>query len=1423
MVGNSATGINLNNGAYANYRTFTINSATTITNTGNGVYGGAVTISTAGSIASSGGSGIDTTGVGTVTNSGKVAAGGSVGEYGVKINAGPSTLNNDGAIIGWVGASANDASTIYNGTSGTITGSLIGVLQGEVTPSDPGGTVLNKGTIAATGAGAQGGVVMQGSSFRNYSSGVVLSTTTGVYSHVRLTNVENDGKIIAGAGDFSLASYGVQLAAGGEITNTSGGTISGNTAGILIQGTAVPVYNDSGATITGGGFGIFTSIAGESFSNSGTISQTATATSQVTGLGTNFAAIYLKSGGDFTNSSGGLVEGAESGVRMQTAAGTIANFGKIAGATGIYLNDGGAITNAVTAVVTGVLNAIYTKGAPATITNSGSIMSNGAAPADHGVLLADGGLISNATAGTIAGGTGIGFGNGGTVTNAGLVKGVNAGIYITNSGGTIASNTGTISGGTKGVYYKGLAGHLTNAGSIISTSGTALVFNDGGTVTNAAGGVISGGTGIRLTDGGTIKNSAKIAGTGTGIYINAAGGTLVNSAAGTVSGGSKAVYYKGSAGKLTNDGLIASAAGTAIAFNTGGTVTNLGGATIAGGVIGISISGLAGTVTNGALITASSGSAVMLGDGGLVTNSSTISGSVNGVDIAAAAGSVSNTGSINGGSGDGILLASGGIITNSADGTVTGNYGLKLANGGSLTNSGVISGASSGVETAGGTIINNASASIYGIAHGVLAVGSPVYALNSGTIRSSAEAAIDLTAGGTVNNTSTGLITGASYGVHAYGGVSSVTNYGIIDATAGTGVDIAAGTFDNVQGATIQGTSYGVVFSGPGTGINAGLIEDSGIAGLALGNGVSFDNTPTGTIIGTTGLIFTGTGSTMFNEGTIASDSGGDAVSFSSGGVNFLTLTTGQALIGTIDGGGSDSTIALDGTGTLTNTITDFGPSSSLDVAPGADWTAYGSWQIATATNDGTFQPGIIGTPLNLSGNFVQNADGTLQVIVTPAATNQLLATGTARLDGALNYSFAPGTYVAKSYPFLVTGGATTGTFTTITYNGAPTNLLHTTTYQTNDTDLVLYNPASPPPASNPVANPPLVVTPIDDSIFSDENQQSALNAQAASMSLLQKAAEGDQEGAESAVCASEAGTTPADVEPDKVTGMEKLANAVGNAFCGAGGWIQGSGTVFNADGNANVDGYRADTAGFLAGIGKVLNTQGTRLGVAVGYDESNVKTSLGSKGDVDTVRVGLYGSQPVGVFTIAADLMYGHFDTTTSRVTGIGYAGSKESGNIWSGGIEAETLLPVDGFDIIPGAGIRIASVSTGRFAESAPGAEAAFAIDGANSGYTSVQPFVNLDLSTKYLTPTAIAIMPDVSAGYIYEAGTRGRSVTVDSQDGTVFETAHLGLAGSAAELQAGLSAGKGNWAFYARYTADLGGNWTSQTGEVGLRITF
>jgi uncharacterized protein with beta-barrel porin domain len=1496
-----ANGVNLNAGAYASYRSFTISSGSTISSAVTGVAGvyganpaNADTLANNGVVSAALASGVTLAAAGsTVSNAGTIHGGAAAGDYGVKIGAGPSSIANAGVITGYVGASANNGSAIYNAANALISGVTTGAQQAQVTPGTS-GAITNRGTIAESAGSASpvadAAVSMQGGYFHNTAGGVLLSNASGVYADTAPITAVNAGIISAGPGETSFASYGMLLSAGGTITNETGGTIAGNTAGILITGTVVAVTNQDGATIAGGGFGLYATAAGESISNAGVILQTATAASQVTGLSTIFSAVYLKTGGAFTNTTSGIVDAGHIAVTTKGAAATLANLGTIAARSGIYLlgsgtisNSGligaadtgvyigpasGTIINATTGTISGGTRGVFYAGFPANLTNAGTILS----ASGSAVAFQQGGTADNLASGNIIGAAaGIQAISGvGTIINTGMI-GATAGAGVLLDAGGSVSNFGTIGGARYGIEATGGFASIANSGAVTAATGTGILLSGGGFVTNSAGGIISGQYGVSLTGGGTVQNDGLIAGNIDAVAVTN-GGEIVNALASTITGVNAAIAAFGTTAIVANAGTINATVDIAVALQAGGSVVNESTGLITAGGPGVYIANAPGTVSNaGQIIT--TGFGVVLKDGGFVTNSlggiitstttsgvylhgasalnpdaalqndgsiiggpigvrvrygisivndrtGTIYGTEHGVFAEGAAINITNSGSIGAGSGAAIDLAGGGTVTNMLTGTITGGTnGVYVTGGpGTVFNTGTISGSTSQAVLLedGGAIVNQ----------GVLiSAGPEVIGVfntsgnldNLATIASPAGTAVLFAAGGNITNQEARVISGAAYGIHAYGGTTDITNLGTIIATSGTGVAIAAGTVTNEATGVIEGGTEGLSITGPGAVFNAGLIADAGTAGAVIGSGVTVTNMPGGTITGTTGAVFTGAASTVVNEGTIAGTV--DAVSFASAFVNFLTLTTGQTLIGAIDGAGSNSQIALDGIGTLTNTITDFGPSSGLNIAPGANWTATGSWQIATVTNDGVFQPGIIGTPLALTGNFVQNADGTLQVIVTPAASSQLLVAGTATLRGALSYNFAPGTYSPKTYAFLTTTGATIGTFSKITYNGAPPNLLDATTYEPNATSLVLYAPGTPAPASNPT---PIIIQPADDSIFSDEIQQSAINAQASNMALLGKASESAAAAGETAVCAAQASITPANTTPGNVSRTAMLANAVGNAFCGAGGWVQGSGSVFTTSGGSGPS-YNANNGGFLAGIDKAIDGTGMRLGVAVGYDESNIKTGFGSKGTVDTIRAGVFASEPIGVFTIAADLMYGHADTTTTRLTGVGAAASKESGNIFSGGIQAETMLPIGAFSVMPAVGLRIAHVGAGAFAETAPSIEQAFAVRGASSSYTSIQPYVNLDISTTFTGPGNITITPDVAAEYFYEAGNRGRAVALAAPDGTNFESEHVGLAGNAAALSAGISAGANNWAFYASYTAELGGNWTSQTGELGFRLRF
>ncbi len=874
----------------------------------------------------------------------------------------------------------------------------------------------------------------------------------------------------------------------------------------------------------------------------------------------------------------------------------------------------------------------------------------------------------------------------------------------------------------------------------------------------AGGGVISGGsTGVINTVSiGTVTNSGSITGSDYGILntiapINQAH-VILNSILNSIPGGTP-----GTIGTLINTNVITSGIAGIDNASFIGSLANDGG-TISGHSAAIFNAGAIGAVTNNGMI----GSRLPAQDFHGIINYGTIMSLDNTAEIRASAYGVLNGGLIE-------TLTNSGTIA----GPMTGpSYATGIYNYGDinvLTNTGVIAGAHDGIYSSGtiAALVNS----------GTIAGGRDGLALAAGEATNAA--------GGLIKGGATGAEIGAP--PVSAGTTNLVGGGGVINNVSNSGT-IVTGTIGVIVNAFSNAAAHtNAAAPTPGTAI---VIND-------------------GTIEGPEGAVFTGAGNTLVNAGTIISTSGGNAIDFGTQGQNFLILTTGSFVEGTIYGGGTDGQITLDGTGAMNNTVAGFGAGSGAEIANGADWTASGNWQIASVTNDGVFQPGVAGAPLNLAGNFVQDADGTLRVLVSPAAspfaTTHFVITGTASLAGAVKYYFAPGTYKAGTVAFISATGGITGAFSAASLILPPAGFTGQTLI--SGTDGVLSFAAV-------TGALPLAVAPLNDSIFSDEIEASAAQAQQGNAALLAKAAAGDAAG--SGGCDAPAGTSSGQA------GVRKIASTVAGAICGAGGWIQASGTAMRAYGGADVSGYGANTTGFLAGISRAVNNAGLRLGIAVGYDETALN-SAGGKGTVDTTRVGLFGAQALGRFTIAGDFMVGASSTTTNRATGAGEARSTHAGDSFSGGLQVATAISLGDFSLAPAVGIRIADVTAGGFDESGDNFAGPFTVSGARSGYDSVQPFITMDVSRALLTRSGIAVTPDASLGYVYEAGARGRAVMLQARDGTEFASQHIALAGSAAMASAGISAGRGRWSLYARYSAQAGGNWVSQTGEAGLRVRF
>ena len=240
------------------------------------ITGASGTVTNGGTIAVSGGGyGVHLAGGGAVTNSGSVTG----GEDGVLIEGAPGRINNTGAIS----ASVDDGAALFAG--GTITNS--GSIAGLVGPAAAGvfivgsGNLQNDGIVKGNIFGAflaEGGSVTNGAgdASAKISGGSVggSETSFGLFVTGNPATVTNYGTI-DGAG--AAHSVGAELDEGGNVTNNSGGTISGTGFGVFIASNSA-----SSATVTNAG-AISGTIASVEFAGTGANTLTLQTGSTLTG------------------------------------------------------------------------------------------------------------------------------------------------------------------------------------------------------------------------------------------------------------------------------------------------------------------------------------------------------------------------------------------------------------------------------------------------------------------------------------------------------------------------------------------------------------------------------------------------------------------------------------------------------------------------------------------------------------------------------------------------------------------------------------------------------------------------------------------------------------------------------------------------------------------------------------------------------------------------------------------------------------------------------------------------------------------------------------------------------------------------------------------------------------------------------------
>ncbi len=186
-------------------------------------------------------------------------------------------------------------------------------------------------------------------------------------------------------------------------------------------------------------------------------------------------------------------------------------------------------------------------------------------------------------------------------------------------------------------------------------------------------------------------------------------------------------------------------------------------------------------------------------------------------------------------------------------------------------------------------------------------------------------------------------------------------------------------------------------------------------------------------VIGYTETMLYLSGSGM--PGTFKVDQTGDAVNLEGASLLNAVVTSGTTITATSSGGTLDA-VTLDGT---------------LDMYDNADVIVAGLTMNGTitgtgtitgnVTNDGSITPGDAPGTLSISGNYTQDADGTLNVYLGgdyptgPGPFSQLAVSGTVILGGTLNVNavnpFLPS--AGDDYPIVTFGDGETGDFATTT------------------------------------------------------------------------------------------------------------------------------------------------------------------------------------------------------------------------------------------------------------------------------------------------------------------------------------------------------------------------------------------------------
>ena len=423
--------------------------------------------------------------------------------------------------------------------------------------------------------------------------------------------------------------------------------------------------------------------------------------------------------------------------------------------------------------------------------------------------------------------------------------------------------------------------------------------------------------------------------------------------------------------------------------------------------------------------------------------------------------------------------------------------------------------------------------------------------------------------------------------------------------------------------------------------VNNGTVTTTGAGSVAININTYGVVTNSGTIAvsgaGSTGVLMSGSFSSLLNYGTINAQPGTFAIQTDSTASGSLVFNTG-VINGPV----------------------------SVNAGSMARFENSG-WMGITA-------PGA-GITHQISGTFAQTSMGTLALRVAPnGVSDQLVVNGVARLGGTMQTVFQPGTGFSKTYNLVTATGGLTGTFNTLSTQNLPSFLSASLGYGSNNVTLNLQSSLA---SMSGLGGNQSAVGQALDGAFNNGTGLNAvsglygLSAGQIGYALTVLSGSNASVGQSNAVIAGGQFATllanravTRQTQPQAATA--ELAECAGTDTCqadsrAAGSWSAwgsafGGAQWLNADPGTAAPAAQQAIGGGAFGGDYRIGPQ-TVLGVALGLSDNNYSVAAtGASGRATGFHAGLYGMQDWNGFYANGALAYSRFDGNATRsIAGIG------------------------------------------------------------------------------------------------------------------------------------------------------------------------